>query len=502
MDGIENAKSLIKGSGLTLVSNGINAIFGVVTSSLIARALGVEGYGLFSFTILIFAFALTFGNLGVSTVTVKLIAERAERSRSKWWGIAKSAILITLVVNLLFAILLLVSAGYISLFFGKEVTPYLRLAALGVVFAALMNIIMGILLGLQRIDLQTGLTITHNFLKLGFVFLLLKMGILGAMAGIIIAYILTVVLGGYFLRKHCGLNLEKRGFPRWNMLSLGFPIAVFGVLASGVAKTSVYMLGFFSSATELGIYGGAYILAQVFFMIPDAMNNALLPLLSRIAKGRKGFFRIFSKYTLKFGAMVTFPIIVYFAVFAPSLISVLLRQEYSKSAGVLQLLSVLGFGYFFYGIFSNMLIALGKQKKLVKVHVISLVVIVILGILLVPKYGASGAALADGIAYLVAALNYFIILRKNLDMKGFLDVGKIVLASLAVGVFLYVSSNYATSVLRGLIISFFSVVFYLALMLLLKVLRREDMRNIYKIIGRTRFRRIGDLLQSIYKIQA
>ncbi len=485
MDGVHSAKNAVKGTGFVLFSNILNAVLGFATSAVIARGLGIEAFGKFSLTLAIFGIALMFSGLGVGTSAVRLIAEQiGKKRRDLAGGVMKRALLVVASSGLVIAAAFFILSGDIAIFFQKEISGYLKIASIGIFFAGLMAFLMSVFQGLQKLELYSFTTIFNTASKLLLVVALVGLGAEGALSGIVIAYVLTGVVGFYLLKKAWDFSLKTADYPYRKLFSLSLPLAFVGWLNFIMSRSSMYLLGLFSGSMDIGIYGGALVFAQALFIVPDAMGTALLPALSEI-KGRGGGTSLagFVKYTLKFGAVITFPFIVYLVVFAPRLISLTLGGGYAESAGVLQLMSLVGFSYFFYAIYNNALVSLGKQNLLCKIMLVSLVVLIASGILLIPVYGAAGAAIADGAGYLLACLLGYAALRKfvTFDLKQTLL--KIILSSAVTGVFLIYSLPFVKTVFTGIFVSLLAFLVYAASVLLLRVFSNSDMELIKKILG-------------------
>jgi O-antigen/teichoic acid export membrane protein len=117
-------------------------------------------------------------------------------------------------------------------------------------------------------------------------------------------------------------------------------------------------------------------------------------------------------------------------VFAPALVILFSGEAFAPAILTLRILSpfplIIGLGYF-WGY--QVLLPMGKERSLLKAAVVGMFASVLLNIVLVPRLGQDGAAVAGVVAEVLVTLCYFWTIRKSLPYRpGFKPTGLALLA--------------------------------------------------------------------------
>jgi O-antigen/teichoic acid export membrane protein len=155
---------------------------------------------------------------------------------------------------------------------------------------------------------------------------------------------------------------------------------------------------------ELGIYAVAFRLVEVWFILPAAVILVFAPRLAVLfAEDQPAFERQMCRL-LRFGAFAAALFAIVLAIAGPPLVHLLLGAAYSKSDDVIV---IIGFATIFgtVGAISNQwFVNTGRLSAALGQAVVSLGVSVVLYALLVPLYGAVGAAIAFCISQFVICI--------------------------------------------------------------------------------------------------
>lgn len=484
MDGAEEGRRIAKGFGLIALTNIISVLIGFSTSAIIARSLGVAAFGEFSLALAIFATALTICVFGLNFAAIRYVSKfEGDNKGADARGVIRSALVLGVALSILFAVITFLFSGRLAVLFQKNIGSPLRIFALGIVFAGAMAILLAVFQGLQKFGSFSKLTIFHNSAKLILVaaLLFLGAGTIGATIGIVGAYVATCMLGFYFIRKYARFRHKTNFFPYLKLLSYGFSLSVYTWLFFGINRISIYLLGIFSPSSELGLYSGALMLTQGFFIIPDSLNSVLFPALSRMY-GRRGMpLQRIMHYSWKFGALITFPVLVYIGIFAPQIVYLVFSSGYTNSASVLRIMLAVGFSYFFYSTAVSVLLAADNRRFLVQSALLAVIGGIISGFFLVPNYGSAGAALTDGISYLLLSASAVFVLKRNNFNVPYRIIFKAALSSLLLGVFLWYSVPYLKTLFDGFVFSLIGLILYSGSLLLSKTIDVSDLRILSKI---------------------
>jgi O-antigen/teichoic acid export membrane protein len=186
-------------------------------------------------------------------------------------------------------------------------------------------------------------------------------------------------------------------------VSIGFLIAT---------EVDTVMLGLLSSDAEVGTYAVA---KQITIKLPHislAMAMGTMPVFAKLNDGNKEelkklFYKLLRTNALIFG-IIALAIVFLSWFFVPLIFGV----QYSASVLPLQILTVYLLSFSFSVFLSSFLDYQGLAKKRAVNLSVSAILNIVLNFILIPEYGAVGAAIATSISYLpYIFLNWFEVKR-------------------------------------------------------------------------------------------
>jgi O-antigen/teichoic acid export membrane protein len=202
----------------------------------------------------------------------------------------------------------------------------------------------------------------------------------------------------------CGAAARGTGFG-WPDLRLMLESIRFGLRAwlGGLAhllnaRVDQVLLGLLATQAALGTYAVAVNASEVLFYLPSAVGTALLPAVasSDPESGVERTLRVFRAVTI-----LTLGAVLVAAALGPFLLPIVFGSHYEGAVEPFLLLLPSAFGFLANAVFSNALLASGAPALSSLGPVVSLVIGVVLDIILMPRHGASGAAIAASVALLL-----------------------------------------------------------------------------------------------------
>jgi O-antigen/teichoic acid export membrane protein len=201
----------------------------------------------------------------------------------------------------------------------------------------------------------------------------------------------------------CGAAGRDAGFGRPDLRLLAETVrygirAWLGGLAHLLnARVDQVLLGLLATQAALGTYAVAVNASEVLFYLPSAVGTALLPAVARTgaATGVERTLR-----TFRVVMILTLAAVAVAAVVGPLLLPVVFGADYDGSVEPFLLLLPSAIGFVASAVFSNALLASGAPALSSLGPVVSLTIGVALDVILIPKHGASGAAIAASVALL------------------------------------------------------------------------------------------------------
>lgn len=171
-------------------------------------------------------------------------------------------------------------------------------------------------------------------------------------------------------------------------------------------RADIWILDFFKTRAEVGQYALTVKIGQIWWVLPQLLSTMIFPL---AALEHKSFSeKIFMKYVkLTFFAGLTGAVVA--AVFLPYFINNTAGSNYKP---VYNLLLILLPGLIFFALtilFTAKLPGEGNIKINIQTSAICFALIIVLDLILIPCYGATGAAIASSVAY--TACSIFVMLK-------------------------------------------------------------------------------------------
>lgn len=393
------AKSKTARDTYTLFIGNIFAAFtGFLFTIIIARALSVENFGIYSAAANLFVLLTSLSDLGLSSGVVNFVSYFLTRGKEKEANeYVKGAISIKAILTTLLSLFVLIFAGFISRHWlatmDKTVAYWVSLLSFLAIFWAFLpyvlqakklffkSVLIDIFVSLPRLAVSF-LFITFGVLTLGRVFQAFAISlIIGGGVGLIFT-------GTKFLsakpKKKVYLDLVR--FSGW--------LGVNRLISSISGRLDIQMLAGMAGAVATGLYSIPSRLASFITVLDSSYSSVLAPRFSSFGDKEKE-----KKYLLK-SCLPLIPIIaglILWILMAKPFITILFGAKYIGSVGIFQALTlamipstmtVPSVTAIIYGMKQTKYIGLFSFFQLAAIFLINLVFI--------PKYGVFGPTLAFG----------------------------------------------------------------------------------------------------------
>lgn len=481
-------RKIAKGAGIAFTGTFIGLALGYVSRMIIARLLGASDYGLVSlgYAALIIGWALS--SLGLPTGMQRYVSfYKGKEDAGRIKGTIIAALKISFPLSIVFALLFFFGAEWISIhiFHEPSLAPILRIFSIGIPFYVLAINFISATIGFQDLRYRVYVNdLFQNIFKLVaiVVFLALGFGVIGAAWGWALAVIGMPFLAFYFL--------EKRVFPVFSpkikavpmekeLFSFSWPLIFTTFAGLIIGWTDTLMLGYFSTAWDVGIYNAALPTARLLGVGSSAFAVIFMPVASELyATGRVEDLRGIYSVTTKWILSIILPGFLLMALFSAWIIRILFGSEFVAGAPVL---SILAFSFFIsslFGLASPLLQVYGRTKIVMACSFCTAGTNFILNFLLIPIYGIKGAAIATGISVALGGLLGFFFVSRIGKMQPFKrSYFKPTVASLLAVSIVYAITKYVIGVsIPSLVGMFFAfLVLYFFLLLLFKSFEPQDL---------------------------
>lgn len=410
------SKRGVKDVLLAIAPHAIQLVTGLVASILIARGLGAAGMGEYTLAMTIAGLTISLSDLGIGQTAIRYASRALSSSDEKGFlSVLRWAFRWRLLLVFALAIILLGLSRWIAEEFWhlERLTFLVRLGIASGIIGSLASIPSAYFQSRKEFERNSTVLITQTIISFSGIVLLallsywsvqavLLVGIIGGGIGTGI-FMASVPLSSLFSKddarqggflsmlrspsigksKDIVDTIEPEAFALYFLAST--------ILAIIILRVDVTLMGYFLPQEEIGQYAVATRFALPLAMILASINTALWPRASSAAtlEAKKALL----KKTLTMTGALSIPVIGY-SIVVPLLAPYLFGMAYEKSTFIGQLLCA----RFVLAMFASPMGAIGYSFGLVRffwiINLIQLVCVILLNILLLPRIGAVGGAVA------------------------------------------------------------------------------------------------------------
>ena len=474
---MSTARTIAKSSILLLigqiVSLGIAAVYGIV----LARYLGVTGFGLLSTAIAFTTVFAPFTSLGLSTLATREVA-RDKSLASKYLGN-----LIIIEIALASGTFCLIALVAYVLRYPPETITLIYILALSVVCGGFTAIFYSLFQAFERMQYQSlGLILSTGATCVVVIWgITAGLGVVWFAFGYFVGSVAVtiyrlIVYSTKFSQPHIEIDLKfwKRILPE------ALPFALSGLFTTIYFYIDSVLLSVMKGADAVGWYNAPYRLIMVLLFVPTVISTAVFPAMSRFHATANDSFRLIYKRYFKYMAIVSVPLGIGTTLLASQIITFIFGVPYENSAIALQILIWATVFIFLTAAFLRLFETSNRQMMVTKITAVGMVENVTLDLILIPRFSYVGTSIATAATELtVLLLCVFVSSRITypLSKKDIGNLVKIGAASLLMGSFIVYLGNL------NLLSVFPAVLLYFTVLYLLRVVDNEDIalfRNIVR----------------------
>lgn len=365
--------------------------------TLIARLVGVVDTGAYVFALSFSTICSVFVDFGLSQLLQREIAQKPEETKTLLSGALR--------LKVLYGIVSVALGLFVFSFIadGQQMWNMVLIAMAIMLFDSYVQSIWAAFRGRHNLAYESIAIVSSQVI-------VLVVGLIGLYLQARLEVLMLALLAGSAWAALYGTIACRRMFGFWPLpvggqsRSMARRSVSFGVASTFsrlFASLDSVMLGQMVGTAAVGFYAipNKFVFAAQF--VPAAVSASLYPALSHYhvadqAQMRKLFFQAFS-----FLYLLAAPMSVGLFILTPSIIHELYTSAYDPSILAMQIM-VWGiiFGFLEYP-FGALLAAMGQQKKNSITRVVVVVVNVSLNLLLIPRYGFVGTAIAALVSYAV-----------------------------------------------------------------------------------------------------
>ena len=454
---MQEAKKFALDVSHTFIASIINMFLIFIISIILARYLGASDLGLYRLAYTFYGVATMVGALGIPVAVIKYVAEYKD-DEVNLNKIVSSGIITSLIVGVVISIIIyLLSQTLADLFKMPQIESLLELLSPVFPFVLVNSILFGTLNGLRKMERYAIALILQQALMTASTIILIYsgFGVSGAIISIVISSIGVSAYLIYSCRGHFHLILDEYLQTTKKITSFGTKMFGANLINMINLQADIVFLGYFLTATNVGYYSAATGLSKFFLVVPQAIQTVSYPATSeyRTKKNILGLQKMLDK-SMKYSALVLMPAGLALGFFAEDIVTRIYGQGFQQSALPLQILLI---GTVIFGVactsIGGTLAGMNRPDLSLKAAGISAAANVILNVMLIPKFGIVGAAIATCTSLIIMTLMFDFMTIRTLSIK--LDIRWlviVVIATLLGNLAFFVGTRFLNPYLLGSVI--------------------------------------------------
>lgn len=467
----------------TVVNNSLVLLGGSITTQIInllyvgvlARYLGVDGFGQISTATALIAVVFIFVNYGFDMLLVRELAADLKRAPSY----ISNAIYIRLSFVMCISLVLPLILGYSP--YSEQTKTIIWIYGLVNALDSMSNAITSIFNAYQRMGYRAAIELGRQIVNVGVSLIGISLGWslvqlvwVSAFASSLRLLATYIVAKSRFINFNWRLNVQLYYY----LIRIAFPFFISLLLNVLGLRLLVIILSWLDTEVAVGLYSAALLPIITILYIPDMIGDAVFPVMSRshtnapdtLAKTYQLFFRLLM--------IIGFPMGVGAMLISPEVMGIVYGSGFELATTLFIILSAYLFTIATYA--NGLFLAATKRQKIFNTLRLSFTVTgSVLSILFIPLFSYFGAA----VVFIFTAFGEFVVL--TMISHRYLGLSfpwestiKIVLSSALMGIVGYLIRENDLPVLT---ILFISPVIYMFGLLVTKVLTTDDWRIIQKL---------------------
>jgi O-antigen/teichoic acid export membrane protein len=461
--------------GYIIAANIATLLLGILQVPILTKGLGASLYGTFSLIYAAVSLLVPFATLGFGESIIRFLSAEKDITRVK--DDFFSAVTLVFVSGIIFSLILLFLSDFlaVSIFKDSDSSVYIKLGAVLIILNSLLIVTLAFFRMQRKIGLYTVFNLSRHVLEIGLAVgaILIGYRLGGVIAAFITSGILVIAASLFIILRQTGFQL-----PRFNRiksyLKWGIPLTPNTAILWIIRISDRYMVSYFLGVAAAGIYSASYAIGQYASFTLMPMGIVLYPTISKTYdEGDIDETGNYLRFSFKYLMMITIPAAFGLSILARPLLQILTTSEFTTGSDVVPWVAFGAVLNCFYQTCIYIIHLVGKTRITVRLLGISAALNIVLNIIMIPRLGIVGAAIATLIAYGVLGMLTLVVTRRYLKFSlSLLFTGKSILASGVMTLCIWLIDPYSIWMVIVCIIA--GIIIYFGVLLLLRGLSRQE----------------------------
>lgn len=474
---------LVKGSIIVFVSMIITRGLGFFKSVLFARMLDPTNLGVYGIVFNIYQIITMISVFGIPAAITKYVAENTniiEREKNFYF----TGLILIVFFSGLTSIVYISFSSFIAINLYKniEISNYMVLSALAIVFSSLHSFNYAFFQGIHKMKEIFLLNTSYGaiFLLTSFIFLY-NFGLVGAFYSIVLTALLTSIFGIVLLKQKTNISKFEFCFDKEvakKLLNFGFPVFLSATTTLPVSLISRTLLVISYDYDQVGYLQVAIAIQTMILFIPSAIGTNMFPWFSSNSlEENNNYLRKKIPQLTRIFVFVVGIIVIIFIPISSFFVTTLYGNKYFPSIELMQWLLLDTLFVSQIEIYNKYIMSISKNYLILKLDILSLLLTIPLLYILVDKYGAIGVVWTSILVRATILLLFQKIVSKELDYNVSDGLSTYGFTAVIIFILLHI---YDTNIIQ--FVYMFIVLIFYSLVYIKIIFKNDDLRIIQKLL--------------------
>lgn len=423
---LEKSQKFVSDVSVTFAASASQAVLAFVITVILGKWVGAEELGLYRMAITIYGIIILLAAIGIPSAIIKYTAEFKD-NKDEINKIVSCSIIIVLFSGIVFSALFFSLSGIIAdIFKMPQLRELVKILSVIFPFALINSTLLGLLNGYREMKKYATVIIIRGILTVVITTTLIlyyDFGARGAAIGLTLSEILSCFFLIWISRRY--FKLVFRGFFLTTASLSKFGVQILGADAINTLnkQLDIILIGLFLLPSDVGYYAAAASLSRFFWLIPSSIQRITYPATSEYW-GKQNLIALNSMInkSIKYSSLILVFIGLGVFFFGNYIMVSLFREDFAISFVPLQILLI---GTVIRGGIAQpigaSLTGIGRPDLVLKLTTFMLMINALFDLLLIPRIGITGAAIATSISLSSGAIVNLVLVAKKMFVK--IDVG-------------------------------------------------------------------------------
>lgn len=430
------AQRVAKNTIFIAVSQTLIKVINFIFIVFLARLIGAQDFGKYSFVMVLFGMLSLLANFGFDTLIVRDIARNRSLSSAYFWN----SLFIKLTVSLFILFIISVFFGFTSIISDAVKRNCLLISCFILSFNCITQTMWSFTDAYEKMQYHSILNVFYNFgrMTIGLTLIFMGYGLIILFLGLLLVEILVLISTALVTDKAiklppAGINFNIIG----DLIGKSWPFALLGFLGLIYFRVDILILSWLKGDETVGWYNAAYGLLVGLMFIPDSLITALFPVMSRYYKNSEEALRLTYQKSVKYLFILGLPIAVGIIILSNKIILLLYGQNYTNAVPALRILGLAIVLIFINAPLGRLFFSINKQKVVLSLSLLTVFTNIVLNLLTIPKLSYIGSSVSTVISEILSSIIFFSLLNRYTFKVNIPEiVGKPLIACSAMVVFI------------------------------------------------------------------